>query len=395
MRRSLLVLVAVLLVAGVVLGARAVLGGPADGAGGGTARKESRTPAGPAAPAPGPPVAATKNTTRVIAGDPTTLAASVARAVFPARAADSRPPAVALVDRRDWRAAISAAQLMAPPVRAPLLLGDGARLPAVTAATLRALGPTGARPMAGAEVVRIGGVARPAGYATTDVAAAAPAELARAIDALVSAAAGRPSETVLVAPADAPEFAMPAAAWAAKSGDPVLWTARDRLPAATRAAIRAHRRPRVYVLGPPAAVSNAVLRQLEDLGRVTRVGGRDPVASAIAFARFGDGRFGWNLVDPGHGLVFAPGADPLVAAAAAPLSSTGTYGPLLLLERDGALPAPLQGYLLDIQPGYERDPVRGVYNHGWFMGDEAAIPLDVQSRIDTLLEIQPVDDESP
>ena len=55
------------------------------------------------------------------------------------------------------------------------------------------------------------------------------------------------------------------------------------------------------------------------------------------------------------------------------------------------LPVPLQDYLLDIQPGYDADPVRGVYNHGWIIGDESAIAAAVQARIDTLLEIQPVD----
>ena len=54
-------------------------------------------------------------------------------------------------------------------------------------------------------------------------------------------------------------------------------------------------------------------------------------------------------------------------------------------------PPPLQDYLLDIQPGYDDDPVRGVYNHGWMIGDEGAISVDVQARIDSLLEIQPVD----
>jgi hypothetical protein len=47
-------------------------------------------------------------------------------------------------------------------------------------------------------------------------------------------------------------------------------------------------------------------------------------------------------------------------------------------------------YLLDIQPGYERDPVRGVYNHGWLIGDEQAISVEDQARIDSLLEIVPV-----
>ena len=59
-----------------------------------------------------------------------------------------------------------------------------------------------------------------------------------------------------------PGFSMPAAGWAAKSGDPVLWVTRDAIPAATRAAITAHKRPRIYVLGPEAAVSKKVLDQL-------------------------------------------------------------------------------------------------------------------------------------
>ena len=122
-----------------------------------------------------------------------------------------------------------------------------------------------------------------------------------------------------------------------------------------------------------------------------RIAGDDPVANAIAFARFSDGSFGWNVVDPGHGLVFATTQRPLDAAAAAPLSASGTYGPLLLVTAANALPAPLQDYLLDIQPGYDRDPVRGVYNHGWLIGDESAISIDVQARIDSLLEIQAVD----
>ena len=62
-----------------------------------------------------------------------------------------------------------------------------------------------------------------------------------------------------------------------------------------------------------------------------------------------------------------------------------------MLTDANTLPETLQDYLLDIQPGYAEDPVRGVYNHGWLMGDETAISGDVQSRVDALLEIQPVD----
>ena len=52
---------------------------------------------------------------------------------------------------------------------------------------------------------------------------------------------------------------MPAAGWAAKSGDPVLWTGRDALPPETKQAIEAHRKPKIYVLGPEDVISEAVV----------------------------------------------------------------------------------------------------------------------------------------
>jgi hypothetical protein len=340
------------------------------------------------------PAFATKNTTRVGGADPIADAAGVAEAIYPARSADTRPGAVVLVDGKDWRSAISAAQLMSRPLRAPLLLSDGGDLPEATQSALDDLAPTGAAKAAKAQVIRIGTTAKPDKLRSTDVAGADPAALAQAIDKLQTAAAGQPSRAVVVAPSSAPQFAMPAAAWAAKAGDPVLWTDRDSIPAATKAAINAHHRPRIYVLGPASVISDTVLKQLGDLGTVRRVSGPEPVANAVAFARFTDGRFGWNAVDPGHGLVFATTKRPADAAAAAALSGAGTYGPLLLVTEPNALPRPLQDYLLDIQPGYQDDPVRGVYNHGWIVGDEQAISVDVQARIDALLEIQPVQPSS-
>jgi hypothetical protein len=333
---------------------------------------------------------ATKNTTRVGGGDPIANAAGVALAIYPARSRDTRPGSVTLVDSKDWRAAISAAQLMSRPLRSPVLMSDGDELPEATQSALDELGPTGAAKAGNAQVIRVGATAKPEDLRATDVEGESAPELAQAIDRLHTAAAGEPSDAVIVAPADAPEFAMPAAAWAAKEGDPVLWTAKDSLPAATRAAINAHRRPRIYVLGPESVISDRVVDQLEELGTTRRISGPEPVANSVAFARFTDGRFGWNAVDPGHGLVFAGTADPADAAAASPLSGAGTYGPLLLVTEPNVLPRPVQDYLLDIQPGYDEDPVRGVYNHGWVIGDEGAISVDVQSRIDALLEIQPV-----
>ncbi len=337
------------------------------------------------------PAVATKNTTRIGGADPVADAAGVARAVFPATGATSRPRAVALLDGRDWRAGVAGAVLAAPPLRAAVLLSDGRELPAASAEALAALAPVGARRAGGAQLIRVGDVARPERLRTADVAGRDPFALARALDAFSAAARGGASRSVLVTSADAPAFAMPAAAWAAKSGDPVLYVARDRIPAETRAALAAHGRPRIYVLGPERAVSAKVQAALGRLGTVTRIAGPDPQRNAIAFARFLDRSTGWGVVDPGHGLVFARAAAPLDAAAAAPLSAAGTYGPLLVLGDADAVGAPVREFLLDIQPGFRSDPVRGVYNHGWIVGDDRAISVATQGQIDALLEIRRVD----
>jgi Cell wall binding domain 2 (CWB2) len=337
------------------------------------------------------PEIATKNTTRVGGADAVADAAGVAQAVFPATDAASRPKAVTLVDSGDWRAGIAAAALVAPPVGAPILFSDGSALPAASSSALEALAPTGSKAAGGAQLIRVGDVAQSGGLKTTDVRGANPFALARAIDAFTTAAAGRAAGHVVVASADRAAFAMPAAAYAAKSGDPVLFATRDALPPDTRAALRTHRHPGIYVLGPPSVIGAKVEAALRKLGKVTRVQGPDPVQNAIAFARFRDGAFGWGVVDPGHGLVFAgAGADPQTAVAAAPLSASGTYGPLLLVGDPAGVDAPLGAYLLDIQPGYAKDPVRGVYNHGWIVGDERAVSIAAQSQIDRLLEISPV-----
>jgi hypothetical protein len=336
------------------------------------------------------PIFATKNTTRVAGADPIADAAGVARAVYPARTDESSPRAMVIVDQGDWRAAISAAQLMSRPLQAPILFSDGGDMPAASAEALQELAPSGAKEIDDAQVIRIGNAAKPDNRRIEEVPGASSASLAQGIDKLQAKAAGSPSQAVLIAPADSPEFAMPAAGWAARSGDPVLWTLKDSLPSETRAAIKAHPKARIYVLGPPDAISDKVFRELSKLGRTKRIAGADPVSNAIAFARYTDGRFGWGVVDPGHGLVFANASRTLDAAAGSALSGSGQYGPLLLLTEADSMPQELQDFLLDIQPGYDKDPVRGVYNHGWLMGDETAISGDVQSRIDALLEIQPV-----
>jgi hypothetical protein len=333
------------------------------------------------------PALATKNTTRVGGKDPVADAAAVAAAVYPSRSITSRPAIVSLVGKDDWQSGIAASVLMSAPLRAPVLFGSRDGVPDATSEALSQLKPRGSPEAKGAQVLRVGDVAAPSGLRATSVSGRDPIALADSIDLFLTQVAGQPSPSVLVAPADDKAFAMPAAAWAAKSGDPVVFAHKDSLPAPTERAIRRHQRPSIYVLGPPSAISDGVLAKLRKLGAVKRIGGRTPVENAITFARYNDGDFGWGLRDPGHGLLFANQGRVQDAAAGAALAASGKYGPLLLLDSSTKLEPPLESYLLDIEPGYRFDPVRGVYNHAWLMGDESAITVDLQARIDQLMEI--------
>jgi hypothetical protein len=346
-----------------------------------------------AASALGFPAFATKNTTRVGGGDPTADAAAVAQAVFSGELDAARPRAITLVDRSDWQAGVAASVFMNPMIRAPVLLTAGPALPQATREVLETLKPTGASKLGEAEVIRVGSVGAPRGMRAAQVASGNPFAMAVAIDQLQTKAAGKPSDRVIIASGERAEFAMPAAGWAAKSGDPVLYVTRDAIPPETRAALKFHQQPKIYLLGPPEVISAKTEKALQRLGTVKRIAGSDPVTNAIAFARFSDGTFGWDVVDPGHGIVVASSTRPLDAAAAAPLSASGKYGPLLLVNEGGKLPDSLVQFLLDIEPGYERDPVRGVYNHAWLLGDRNTISLSDQARIDTLLEIAPVSNQ--
>ncbi|HWD10806.1 MAG TPA: hypothetical protein VG366_03115 [Solirubrobacteraceae bacterium] len=343
---------------------------------------------------------ATRNTTRLGGGDVATDAAAVARTVYPALTTASRPQAVVLVDRRSWNTALAASSLAGAPLGAPLLFSDGNSLPAVTRETLEALAPVGASALGGAQVLRIGTTAAlPRAYVTRSLPAAQPEVTAAAIAGLLGQSTGHTPRQVIVLPDNAPRaLAAPAAGLSAESGAPILFVSPARVPAPTAAALVALKRPAIYVLDAPA-LGQPALSELGSLGTVTELPSASageaagPVANAIAVARFADGQFGWGVKEPGHGLVFANASRPLDGPAAALLSATGDYGPLLLLEGAAAIPTSLAAYLGDIQPAYtpafDFRPVRGVYNHGWLIGDEHAISAVTQAQIDSLLEISP------
>jgi hypothetical protein len=342
---------------------------------------------------------ATRNTVRVGGADAAADAAGVAGALFPATGSSDRPTAVVLVDGDDWQSAVAAAVLAGPPIAAPLLLSEGGALPAATADTLDRLAPTGSDLSKDAQVIRIGReVARPEGFKTAVIPGGDAYRRAAAIDRFFSAARGRPSGDVVLYSGERAEWAMPAAGWAARSGDAALPVKARSIPAAVAKAIAAHERPNVYLLGTERVIGKEVADQLRrrKLARsVDRIEGPTAVENAIAFARYEKGDFGWGIVVPGYNFAVASTTRPADAAAAASLATRGVFAPLLLTDRAETLPAPLENYLLSVQPGYEGDPGQAVYNRAWIMGDEEAISLRQQAQIDQITELIPVQGNAP
>ena len=207
------------------------------------------------------PVLATKNTTRVPGEDPVQDAAAVATAVYPGFAEAQRPQAVTLVDRDHWQAGIAASVLMAPPVKAPILLTDGEDVPDITAGAIERVKPRGAPLAARAQAFRIGNAGAPDSLRSLPVRGRRPVRAGGGDRQLRFRITGTRSANVIVASGSDPRFAMPAAGWAAKSGDAVLFTARDSLPGADPPGDRAARRPVIYVLGPPSVISERVVKR--------------------------------------------------------------------------------------------------------------------------------------
>ncbi len=351
----------------------------------------------------------TKNTTRLGGTTPVADAAAVALAVHPGLTPATRPEVVVLVDERNWTAALAAAALASAPLSAPLLYADGNTLPAISAEALSAMRPRGSALLGGVQVIEIDTSAAPEAYRAhaLEAPASASPELAAKIERLAALVRKAPPRQVIVVAADGPPaLSMPAAALAAESGAPILPVTAAGVPRATRRVLAALRNPTIYIVGSKDAIGEATLAKLGHYGTTHRVavappesatcgtdgasGGGEAVENAIGVARYSDGSFGWGVEEPGHGLVFANTGRPLDAPAAAPLSASGDFGPLLLLEGPLGVPPDLCTYLSDIQPSYpEYQPTRGFYNHGWLIGDEAAIAARTQAELDTMLETQP------
>ncbi len=344
----------------------------------------------------------TGNTSRIGGSDPASDAAAVARSVYPGLTRSSSPEAVVVVDEGSFQTALAASVLASRPLNAPLIFSNGGSLPSVSSEAIEHLHPLGAASLAGAQVIRVGSSASaPGSLRTLTLPPSAPAVAAAAVERLLERASGSRPHQVIVVPTFAPYAQLaPVAGLSAQTGAPILFATSAGVPHATAGVLEHLGHPAIYVVGE-GQLHHPTVQELRHFGQVTAINGttqiggedRTPTGNSIAIARFTDGSFGWGVKEPGHGLVFANAARPLDGPAAALLSASSQYGPLLLLESPNRIPEPLGAYLADIQPAYTSapayQPVHGVYNHGWLIGDEHMITPVTQAEIDSLLAISP------
>ena len=318
--------------------------------------------------APASATFATKNTTRVAGADRPEPAAARRAGRLPGEGRQ-RPDAVVLADAGDWRAALAGVG------------ADGAADPRAAAARRRrrAAGrhAGGARRAAPARRAGAGASAgdprrrpRPTRAAACDgsIAGADPFDARAAIDRVPRAIARQPSRAVV--DRRRPTTRRTRCRPPPGRRSPATRSCSSRATRCRRRrarALRAHGRPRIYVLGPrERGLARGRARSSAQLGTVTRIAGADAATTAIAFARFstGDVRLGHRRPRPRPRLRRSAAA----ARRRRPprrCRRAGRYGPLLLTDDADGLPARGRRLPARHPARLPSDPVRGVYNHGW------------------------------
>lgn len=301
----------------------------------------------------------TKLTTRLAGADAGQVAASVARAVYPATSAQTAPDLVIAYPPDDWRAGLAAASLIKP--LNAVLIPATEDLPDL----LAQLRPRGSGALDGARILAVGdGVSAPDGVPSRRVGAG---DLPR----LRLSVAPAPARAVIVS-ADDPGTALLAAPWAGYSGDLVVF---DQAQAPSGL-------PR-YGLGPVEVDEDRLINE------------QGPDRTSVAFAAFfaADSGFGWNIngsTSPTgyRGFVLANRDQPATAVLAANLARRGKPGPLLWSQRQ-TLPQPVNDFLSSQRPAFWTVPNEGPFDHVYVLGDTNAVSFAAQSQADYALEIGP------
>lgn len=347
----------------------------------------------------------TVDTTRIPYDSPEEMSVAVSRMMWPTPSQDPHSPKVViLAQTQNFTYPVTAASLIHNPIMGDLLLTPPDEIPELIAEEIRRINPVGTHQLP--PVILVGPFRQRAitmietlGFGVLHI------NGRNAIATAVNVARLREE----VPPVDGPNSVMiisvdrsfegPVTAYyAAHSGVPVLLTHQGHLPVATARFLREHPDKTVYVVGGRRAISDGVIREIEDLVTppVTRIAGPNAFATAVEFTAFHDRKtgFGWNRNKPrGDAFTFANVDDWTLSTAAANMAHQGKHTPLLLIRQD-SIPAVVQDYLLSIKPPLCQPPMPP-FMHGFILGTEKEITYNNQAHLELILksDIPPAQEE--
>ena len=366
----------------IALAAAAVLAFAA-GCGGSDEPKTQAPPKGPAEPETG------TNVARIAGKSPADVAGAAVLALHPDSSKKLR--GFVFTPQDDWKQAVVASQFAASPIGGAILPTAGDYLPTASSDLVARLSPSGFPRAKGLQALVLGragddvlGELQGADLHLTQLTGRTPEALAFKTVPFRGGWAHAYSDVVVVVSSEDRDYALPAAAWSAYSGDSVAFVTHSGVPKETRELLVQRKKlrlesPTIYAIGPSKAIPGRVVKQLSAYGRVKRVAGDTPAATAVALARYKDRKtgFGWGLDAGPANVSLVNVKDWGNAFGALAFAADGPRAPLLLTEGPASLPPVVIRYLRDLR--------NRSANQGFVFGDAASIGSDQLGQLDEVL----------
>jgi hypothetical protein len=305
----------------------------------------------------------------------------------------SEPPSAWFLLRDDrWQEAALTAPFAARPVKGALLPVEKDFIPTASGDALARLKVKSYPQAKGLETLVMGKVGSDVfldlterELKSTQLTAPDPYALAEKFVPFQGGGAGKFSSSIVVAPSEQRDYALPAAAWSAYSGDTLVLVDRNRVPPAT-ARVLAQRekllleKPTIYVIGPESVISSGVAAQMAAYGPVKRIAGPSAPETAVALARYHDPatQFGWNMKKAPASVSLVNSSDWANAIGAWTFAAVGPQAPLLLTPGSDSLPPAVLDYLEKLGRG-------GGRNHAFVFGDKDSISSATMAEVDRAL----------
>jgi hypothetical protein len=317
---------------------------------------------------------------------PADVASAAVLAVYPDQA--HQPLGLVLTPQDDWRQALIAAQFAADPLNGAILPTARDYIPSGPSDLVTRLNPSGFPRAQGLQALVLGkagddvlAALQNRGLHLTVLKAATPEQLS--VDAVPFRGgwAHGYSDEIVVVSAGARDYALPAAAWSAYSGETVVFVRGNSVPEPTRSVLVQRQklrlqRPTLYLIGPSSVISPAVATELARYGTVKRVAGPTAAATAVALARYKDPKtgFGWGLTHGPASVSFVNASDWGNAFGALMLAAAGPRAPLLLTDSSTSTPVEVTRYLRELRNSHG--------NQGFVLGDARSIGSRVMAELD-------------